>query len=254
MLFPTAKVKHLFTRNSDHLPILLYLREVSQKRFRQRRRRFRFEAMWLKSEDCAEIVRDNWSSDATLLGNLESCRIGLVNWDRSRFGQVKTKVKELKAELENLHRQQFTADVKQRTVEVKRELEEQLDREELMWKQRAKAQWLAEGDINTRFFHSQASQRAKIDEISGLENEHGQVNSYFKKIFQSRQPTLDEIEDVVDTMEARVDKRINQELAQVFTPAEVKHALFDMYPLKSPTPMVRQPSFINVFGTLSVQM
>lgn len=62
------------------------------------------------------------------------------------------------------------------------------------------------------------------------------LNNYFREIFTSRQQTLEEIEDVVSTMVVRVDQRINQELAQVFTLAEVKRALFDMYPLKSPGP------------------
>lgn len=111
--------------------------------------------------------------DEGLLNNLDSCRIGLMNWDRNGFGQVKKRIRELREELEKSQLQPFTAAVKRRSSDLKKELEECLDREEIMWKQRSKTQWLAEGYRNTRFFHSQASHRAKINEISGLENELG---------------------------------------------------------------------------------
>lgn len=66
---------------------------------------------------------------------------------------VKLKVKKMKDELEELHSWEYTAAAEERIYEVKEELEEQLDREELLWKQISKAQWLAKGDRNTRFLH-----------------------------------------------------------------------------------------------------
>lgn len=82
--------------NSDYLAILLRLRRMNHRRVRGNQKRFRFEAMWLKSEDCGRIVSENWEADRDSLSNLESCRVGLVNWDKVVFGSVRRKVSELK--------------------------------------------------------------------------------------------------------------------------------------------------------------
>ena len=46
-----------------------------------------------------------------------------------------------------------------------------LDREAKMWAQRSKIQWLCDGDKNTRFFHSKATQRRQRNYIKGLYDE-----------------------------------------------------------------------------------
>lgn len=53
-------------------------------------------------------------------------------------------------------------------LSAKDKLNELLYQEEAYWKQRAKMFWLAEGDENTKFFHSNASARKKSSHISHL--------------------------------------------------------------------------------------
>ncbi|KAL0381247.1 UNVERIFIED_CONTAM: hypothetical protein Sangu_0189000 [Sesamum angustifolium] len=58
---------------------------------------------------------------------------------------------------------------------LKNEVEDMASKEETMWKQRAKALWLAEGDRSTSFFHARANERRlqkeiwKIKDVQGLE-------------------------------------------------------------------------------------
>jgi hypothetical protein len=47
-------------------------------------------------------------------------------------------------------------------------LVEVLEKEEIMWRQRSRIQWLAEGDKNTRFFHMWASQQRKKNRITEI--------------------------------------------------------------------------------------
>lgn len=80
-----------------------------------------------------------------LLGNLDICRLGLLNWERSQFGSVKKQIKEYKDRLEKLQKEVNTPEVKQIRSDLKLKLEEVLDREEILWNQRAKTQRLTEG-------------------------------------------------------------------------------------------------------------
>lgn len=120
---------------------------------------------------------------------------------------------------------------------LKKDLEELLDREEILWKQRAKTQWLAEGDRNTSFFHAQAQKRQNQNHIEGLRDGNGDLQTelgpmgtiavnYFEDIFRSRRPTDEEIDAVVGTMRSKVDHDINRDLSRQFTPLEVKNSLF----------------------------
>ena len=57
----------------------------------------------------------------------------------------------------------------------KRRLAKLLEDEELYWKQRAKAFWLENGDLNTKFFHAQASGLKAANKVSSLVDDNGIV-------------------------------------------------------------------------------
>ncbi|KAL0407809.1 UNVERIFIED_CONTAM: hypothetical protein Sradi_1715300 [Sesamum radiatum] len=53
-------------------------------------------------------------------------------------------------------------------------------KEEIMWKQRAKALWLAAGDRNTGFFHAKATERRHQNEIKRINDELGQEDKHVR--------------------------------------------------------------------------
>lgn len=72
--------------------------------------------------------------------------------------------------------------------------------EEVIWKQRSRISWLKEGDKNTKFFHSNVSQRQNRNRIEGLLDEVGVWNkgdeavgemaiNYFQNIFSTTSPS-----------------------------------------------------------------
>jgi hypothetical protein len=89
-------------------------------------------------------------------------------------------------------------------------------REEMMWMQRPRMDWLREGDKNTNFFHSKAVWRARKNKIKMLKDDEGRchtdrasmsavVMSYFQNLFQA-DPNIDP-DPVVGLFEGKKNRR-----------------------------------------------
>ena len=126
--------------------------------------------------------------------------------------------------------------------QLRKEINDLLDSEEIMWQQRAKVQWLGLGDRNTKYFHSKASERKKKNTILGLQNEEGNwcsskddiasiVVSYFEKLYATSFPS--NITEVTATIPAKVTSEMNQDLIREFTKEEVEDSLKQMHPTKA---------------------
>ncbi|KAL3825323.1 hypothetical protein ACJIZ3_021352 [Penstemon smallii] len=250
-IFPNYRVVHLEALNSDHIPILIELKKKNVIGGSRRNRGFKFEAMWMKSEECAKIIEQHWLPDLLreddLMGTLESCKVGLMTWNKQSFGGVTKLVKKLKEEVFVLKKGTLTADTKLLIKQKTNELEGLLDSEELMWRQRAKAHWMREGDKNTKFFHAKASSRRKGNTILGLRNNEGVwceeenelegiVADYFRDIFTSKNPTEDDLGAALEVIQQRISPEMNADFLKEFTTEEIKKALDSMHPLKSPGP------------------
>ena len=81
----------------------------------------------------------------------------------------------LKKELERLRGSPNRSGPSQVEVKINDGLIELYLREELMWRQRSRVQWLWEGDHNTHFFHLQASMRRLKNLIKAPQKPDGQV-------------------------------------------------------------------------------
>ncbi|KAH0983488.1 hypothetical protein GBA52_010665 [Prunus armeniaca] len=101
---------------------------------------------------------------------LKNTRLTLLNWSRKTFGQLQNDIRVLQAKLGDL----LNAPPSCRLVEVRQELTAQLDsllaKQEVFWRQRSRATWLAAVDWNTRFFYQRASHRWKKNTIPDLED------------------------------------------------------------------------------------
>jgi hypothetical protein len=105
-----------------------------------------------------------------------------------------------------------------------------LEREELHWLQRARANWLTQGDRNTKFFHQFASARRKRNMIKKLKGDDDQwvegtallkpmILDYFSSLFTSE---VDEVDPaVIEKVQTKVTTQMNESLLAPFTPEEV---------------------------------
>ncbi|KAL0291651.1 UNVERIFIED_CONTAM: hypothetical protein Sradi_7018700 [Sesamum radiatum] len=100
-MFRSARVSTETARSSDHNPLVIELEAVRDISNKQRRKLFRFEAMWTRSAECEAVIQDLWSCDisgeagARLSARTSCVREGLIAWDKSRFGHVRRRIKDL---------------------------------------------------------------------------------------------------------------------------------------------------------------
>ena len=94
-----------------------------------------------------------------------------------------------------------------------------------MWLQHSKTQWAVQGDRNTRFFHSNATNRYRKNFIHKHRNLNGQwsanneevvdiIIQYYKELFTSANPMFPE--EVLLTIETRVSAQMNEKLSADF--------------------------------------
>ena len=121
--------------------------------------------------------------------------------------------------------------------QAKNDLHAVLLKEENIWRQRSRIQWIRSGDKNTKFFHSRALARKRKNKISRLQDDTGAwhegrdevmevVLTYFHELFTTSEPSL--LEEAIAGVEREVSEEMNQFLAMLFIALEVKKELFQM--------------------------
>ena len=131
-----------------------------------------------------------------------------------------------------------------------------LDKEDAMWKQRARLNWFQEGDRNTRFFHARASSMFQKNLIEGIfdADEVWQVDQeeiekvfieYYSDLFISSKPS--KFAEIAEAMQPKVTQSMNAMLVREFQASEVHKTLKQMYPLKAPSPNGMPPLFFQKF-------
>ncbi|GMY05786.1 hypothetical protein FCV25MIE_01025 [Fagus crenata] len=129
-------------------------------------------------------------------------------------------------------------------------------REEKMWRQRSRNNWLRCGDRNTRFFHHSASQRRRQNFIECLQDNNGVIQTgdsgvaaiflqYFQDLFKTTGPI--NLAPILSGVSCVVTKEMNETLGKDFTAAEVAFALKQMTPTSAPGPDGMPPLFYQTF-------
>lgn len=248
-IYPCFRVDNIKGYESDHNVIVLHTnyRDMGRRNCK----RFKFEAMWQRHPDCEQIVSDCWrmssggSAFKRVMGCIKSCSYGLKDWNRSTFGNIQKKIEQCRERLEAYDLITDGSVDPQVYKNVKIQLEDLLEKDELAWKQRSRIQWIRERDRNTKYFHSKASTQRRKNFISGIEDncgiwvenvqgiEHTFVD-YFQDIFKSSLPVG--IEEVVEVLEVRVLEDMNRGLSQPVTFTAIKEAAFQIGAWKAPGP------------------
>ena len=256
LLFPFSSLENLVASISDHTPILICNELVH---LQQLGRRFKFENAWLREPGLREVVVQAWqgSCDQKLLRRLYVCSERLKFWGGRFIASLRKDIKGCNKKIEELQYKSDAISI-QWMEEVKVEYASLLLKEDDFWKQRAKNFLLVEGDLNSRFFHSMASDRKKTNRIIRLQDVDGVwcdngdeicdiALSYFTELFSVCVGKYDPVISCVKPLVSSVD---NEMLLAPFTIEEFRTTLFQMHPDKSPGPEDFNLAFYQKFWDL----
>ncbi|XP_075633957.1 uncharacterized protein LOC142606505 [Castanea sativa] len=231
-LFPLAKLYHLSSSVSDHVPLVLCM--AQKPRGTRHKKPFCFVSMWLKDQ-----------------------RSSLDVWNKRVFGHVGKKVVELQRKVEWLELKPSSTETNQALRSARSELNSWLDKEDAMWRQQSRLNWFQAGDRNTSFFYAKASSRQKKNLITGLlddedmwQEDEGKVEEiivgYYQTLFRTNNPT--DFMELLAAIQRKVTPVMNQQLTREYSEHEVKAALKQMYPFKAPGSDGMPPLFFQHFG------
>ena len=135
------------------------------------------------------------------------------------------------------------------------EVYELMVKEDCLWHQRSRVDWLKAGDLNTSYFHNRANQRNRKNFISKLvlengsilEEDHG-VGEAFVDYFGNL--STSNFDSLLLGIEPKVTTQMNVELIRPFSALEVKQALNQMKPLTALGPDGMPPLFFKSYWSI----
>lgn len=97
-MFPSAEIKVLEVSTSDHLPLFL---ELNRRDYAPRVKRFKFENVWIREDECGRVVRDSWSQveDRNIIEKVEYCCLKLEEWGGGKVKEMRIKIQQCRKEM-----------------------------------------------------------------------------------------------------------------------------------------------------------
>lgn len=199
---------------------------------------------------------------------LKSTLAALSAWSKSKIGNFKYKIAELEQKLQTLSERvdwELNLDIPEQEsiTETRQELEFYYDCEMSYWNQRARISWHLEGERNTKYFHSMATNRKNKNLVTSIKNENGEWTSDFEEItglaFQhfsgilqadnrlSHEEIHVELENLL--MPSIFDRQAANTLSPL-QPSEIRDAVFSLPKDSAPGPDGYHASFFQKNWTL----
>jgi hypothetical protein len=246
--FKDYRVEHLVSPRSDHSPLLISFSDTPADKYHKPCRRY--EAFWERENSLGEEIEGAWNGQRPAQNmqdigkKLDGLMDTLQTWSKRTIGSVPRKLEKLRKRLQVIskYHDEYSVEEKRR---ISLEMNELLAKEEVMWKQRSRVDWLNSGDQNTSYFHRKASWRSKKNNITQLSDGDGNImkneekikemtTEFFKDLYSTDESV--DPEGILHLFQEKINAETNEKLCQDFTDDEISNALFQIGPMKSPGP------------------
>jgi hypothetical protein len=251
-MYPLSLIEHIATEESDHMALLIKIAVDPPAQNNVRSRGFMFEEMWLRHEGFDDMIKESWENRSGgeqgiqgLWRQLREVSADMKKWSFETFGSVKAEIKRLRSQLEYARDAARLQGTSPQITELEKQLHEVYEKEEIMYRQRSRQDWLKAGDKNTKYFHNRASHRRRKNTVRGLRREDGSLcttneemgslaRAFYHSLYTSE--GSDGGDQVLELIHGLVTNEMNTSLTAGFTDKEITEALFQMGSTKSPGP------------------
>ncbi|KAK8644023.1 hypothetical protein V6N13_013298 [Hibiscus sabdariffa] len=139
--YSESTVQHLIRIQSDHRPILLQVGASANGFFISP---FRYLSSWSSHNDFNHMVADNWIPSSTLSEMIISFMKATNTWNKTVYGYIGAKKRIVMARLRGVQKSLCTKSSRFLSTlesDLLVELENILDQEELLWRQKSRSNW-----------------------------------------------------------------------------------------------------------------
>ncbi|RYR24105.1 hypothetical protein Ahy_B02g057597 isoform A [Arachis hypogaea] len=245
LLHHEAVVKVLPRTNSDHHPLLITENDGGNL---NHNRPFRFELMWTHHPEFDTFLSQTWNNNInnSLLSSLPNIKQELITWNKHIFGNIFKAKRRIMNRLGGIQRCNSYGQnpfLDQLEVNLNKELNEILDKEETFWLQKSREQWIVEGDRNTRFYHTKTIIRRRKNKILKLRNLNGEwieddqslknhITSFFQNLYKEEVSNCPWVFESITL--PNLDPLFCRRMEAPPTVTEIKKALFSIGSTKAP--------------------
>ena len=256
-VFDKARCQHIDTFASDHSMFLLDTDPGKERR----KKRFYFDKRWLQREGIQQVIEKAWSKEEQgsrmfkVTKKVKNCRIELLKWRNTFQANSRQKISELKKDFERV-KESSLDNRKEILAHIKDQLKAAYKEGENFWCQKARINWLREGDKNTKYFHSYVKGKRVSNRIRTLQRGNGswttneeeivtEISDFFKDLFNSGR--RGDMSEILDGIPQSITQEMNERLTQAVEEKEIHEALFSMNSKKAPGQDRMTPLFFQRF-------
>ncbi|XP_075664977.1 uncharacterized protein LOC142634560 [Castanea sativa] len=188
MQFAGTKIQHLSSNALDHFPLWIILDGLEIPSINKP---FRFEEMWLSDRGCTNVIEAVWTSyeeadpSNKVIKKIKKCGKEQQDWNQKHFGNVRRELEKKRKLLREVKEEAMRTGVNFQVRELKKEIDELMDKEYRMWFQRSKVLWAVNGDKNSKLFHCHATQRKRKNSILRIRKADGEWSSDMEQVTET---------------------------------------------------------------------